>query len=407
MDLTQVAAVLAARTDAFAQQVLDLVWERIPGYEPPRMAAEEYRAAVGPNLVTVLARLAGQPLQDTDAARARQIGVSRALQGVPLDAVVLSYRSAERVITDAFVDAAAGLGAHELTVGLRRIAAAFDDLASASIDGYRVTNDQVTAHYDRLAGDLVNGLTSGVLRGEQANQLGTALGWDADVAMVRAVALATEPGADVTDVVALQRAVLAVLGTDRSGRIVAGSVDGCDVFLVPGHLDEEVLGRLAGLLREFDRLRPRMTLGRPVADLGGAGVSCRQALTAMQTVRRAAAPGAVPVAYDDVLLDVLVTSDEAAAHALIDRVLRPLEGQAHLLETLEALAACDLSITRTGQALFVHPNTVLYRLGRIRDLTGTDPRRALDLFAFVAAIRAHRVLAGAPRPSASRHVSGR
>lgn len=382
---------LGIRLDALAGQVLELAWGRIPGYEPPRMRAEEYAAAVTPNLRTVLARLAGQPLDDADTERARQIGVNRALQGVPLDAVVLSYRSAERVITDAFVDAAVGLSAAELTAGLRLIAATFDDLATASIDAYRVTTEEVTAHYDRLAGDLVSGLIAGALRGEQINHLATSLGWDEDVEAVRALALSTEPGADVTDVVALQRAVLAVLGTDRAGRIVAGSADGCDVLLVPGEVTDDVVVRLDRLLDEFERLAPRVTIGRSVADLASAGASCRQALTAMQTVRRSAAPERV-VAYDAVLLDVLATADEEAAAALVDRYLRPLAGRPHLTETVEALARCDLSISRTAELLFVHPNTVLYRLGRVRELTGADPRRAPELFAFVAAIRANRVL---------------
>lgn len=389
--LAQVADVLEAKLDALAGQVLELAWGRIPGYEPPRMRAEEYAAAVTPNLGAVLVRLAGQPLGDADAERARQIGVNRALQGVPLDAVVLSYRSAERVITDAFVDAAAALSAKELTAGLRLIAATFDDLATASIDAYRVTTEEVTAHYDRLAGDLVSGLIAGGLRGEQINQLATSLGWDEDVEAVRALALSTEPGADVTDVVALQRAVLAVLGTDRVGRIVAGSAEGCDVLLVPGELSDDLVRQLAALLDESSRLTPRITVGRSVADLASVGASCRQALAAMQTVRRSAASEHV-VAYDAVLLDVLATADEEAAAALVDRYLRPLAGRPHLTETVEALAQCDLSISRTAELLFVHPNTVLYRLGRVRELIGADPRRALELFAFVAAIRANRVL---------------
>ncbi|MFA9444476.1 PucR family transcriptional regulator [Egicoccus sp. AB-alg6-2] len=398
MDLTQVAATLRIRLDVLAAQVLDLAWGHIPGYEPPRMRAEEYAAAVTPNLRAVVDRLAGLPLDDADTERARQIGVNRALQGVPLDAVVLSYRSAERVITDAFVDAAATLSASQLTAGLRLIAAAFDDLATASIDAYRVTTEEVTAHYDRLAGDLVTGLIAGALRGEQINHLATSLGWDEDVEDVRALALSTQSGADVTDVVALQRAVLAVLGTDRAGRIVSGSAEGCDVLLIPGELTDDLVRRLVVLLDEFAPLAPRLTVGRSVADLASAGASCRQALAAMQTVRRSAASEHV-VAYDAVLLDVLATADEEAAAALVDRYLRPLAGRPHLTETVEALARCDLSISRTAEMLYVHPNTVLYRLARVRDLTGADPRRALDLFAFVAAIRANRVLEVMATPS--------
>ena len=44
-----------------------------------------------------------------------------------------------------------------------------------------------------------------------------------------------------------------------------------------------------------------------------------------------------------------------------------------LITTLEAYWACGTSIEATARRLFIHANTVRYRLGRIEDLTGYSP----------------------------------
>ena len=42
-------------------------------------------------------------------------------------------------------------------------------------------------------------------------------------------------------------------------------------------------------------------------------------------------------------------------------------------ETLQAFGEADMNVTRTARALHVHPNTLRYRLRRIRERTGRDP----------------------------------
>lgn len=45
-----------------------------------------------------------------------------------------------------------------------------------------------------------------------------------------------------------------------------------------------------------------------------------------------------------------------------------------LSRTIRAFAECNLNVKQTARRLDVHPNTVYFRLNRIRKLTGTDPR---------------------------------
>jgi hypothetical protein len=58
-----------------------------------------------------------------------------------------------------------------------------------------------------------------------------------------------------------------------------------------------------------------------------------------------------------------------------------------LVHTLLAYLAADMSIERTARELFVHPNTVRYRLRRLSRLTGLDVGSFYDLVELVTAVR--------------------
>jgi DNA-binding PucR family transcriptional regulator len=93
-------------------------------------------------------------------------------------------------------------------------------------------------------------------------------------------------------------------------------------------------------------------------------------------------------AYDDVLLDVALLSDHGVAERMVQRWLGPIMDQPHLVSTLRTFLESDLSQIRTAATLVVHPNTVAYRIGRIRDLTGRDVRQVSSAFELLAALRA-------------------
>ncbi|OMQ15266.1 PucR family transcriptional regulator, partial [Modestobacter sp. VKM Ac-2676] len=75
--------------------------------------------------------------------------------------------------------------------------------------------------------------------------------------------------------------------------------------------------------------------------------------------------------------------DPMARTALAERVAGPLEAAGgEVLETVRAVLAHGGNLEGTARALFVHPNTVRYRLKRATELTGcsiTDPRGAWTL----------------------------
>jgi hypothetical protein len=64
------------------------------------------------------------------------------------------------------------------------------------------------------------------------------------------------------------------------------------------------------------------------------------------------------------------------AQALIDA---DAKAQGSLIQTLRAVAEADMNVQKAARILGKHPNTVYTRIERIRDLTGLDGQRYLDL----------------------------
>jgi DNA-binding PucR family transcriptional regulator len=125
-----------------------------------------------------------------------------------------------------------------------------------------------------------------------------------------------------------------------------------------------------------------VVVGPAVEHLMEAAGSTREALSAY----RAAAgwPEAPrPVSSADLLPERALSGDGHARHALARDLYDPLlAAGGGLLETLVTFLDQGLSVEAAARALFVHANTVRYRLRRIQEVTGyspTDPRDAYAL----------------------------
>jgi PucR family transcriptional regulator, purine catabolism regulatory protein len=66
--------------------------------------------------------------------------------------------------------------------------------------------------------------------------------------------------------------------------------------------------------------------------------------------------------------------------------------QSDLIKTLDAYFNHLGNLRATSEALHVHRNTLLYRLERIKEISGMDLDNADEHFALWLALRAHRVL---------------
>jgi PucR C-terminal helix-turn-helix domain/GGDEF-like domain len=116
-----------------------------------------------------------------------------------------------------------------------------------------------------------------------------------------------------------------------------------------------------------------VVVGPPAADLQSAVASAGAALAGLRAAN--AWPEAPrPVLASDLLPERALDGDESARATLVEQVYEPLlRGGAALLDTVMAYLEQGNSLEATARLLFVHPNTVRYRLRRVTELTGITP----------------------------------
>lgn len=95
---------------------------------------------------------------------------------------------------------------------------------------------------------------------------------------------------------------------------------------------------------------------------------------------------------DDLLMETMLYRAPDLAHRLAARVA-PLDWPgSQLLDTLEVFLASDQERGATARKLYVHPNTLSYRLRRIHQLTGLSPANSADLGVLRAGMLSRRLL---------------
>ena len=88
-----------------------------------------------------------------------------------------------------------------------------------------------------------------------------------------------------------------------------------------------------------------------------------------------------PLRADDVLPERALAGDATARQDLIQQIYSPLASKhPELTQTLRSYLNTGRSLENTARQLFVHPNTVRYRLRRIQELIGWDPTEPGDAF---------------------------
>jgi hypothetical protein len=129
-----------------------------------------------------------------------------------------------------------------------------------------------------------------------------------------------------------------------------------------------------------------LVLGHEVASLVDASKSAKAALAGF-AVARSWRNAPRPTLADDLLPERAFAGDPLARATLINKIYRPL--QAHstdLLATLWCYLDNGRSLEATARELFVHPNTVRYRLKRVSEVIGWDATGAREALILQAAL---------------------
>lgn len=136
----------------------------------------------------------------------------------------------------------------------------------------------------------------------------------------------------------------------------------------------------------------QIVVGPEVSDLVEAAMSARGALSGIRAAE--AWPSAPrPVAADDLLPERALAGDGHARRMLAREIYGQLrDAGADLLETLVAYLDNSGSVEATARALFVHPNTVRYRLRRIAEVSGYHPADARSAYVLRLSVTLGRLM---------------
>ena len=224
-----------------------------------------------------------------------------------------------------------------------------------------------------------------LVRGEgqdSLNSWASALNWSSSPVCVVAGTIQgddAEPVIDELRVVA-RRARLDLLAGVQGGRLI----------VVLGGADDPMTAaeKLAGLFGPGP-----LVVGPTVRDLRSASVSARSALAGLHAAP--AWPEAPrPASSEELLPERALDGDAEAIQVLVGHIYQPLlAGGTALLDTLTAYLEQGSSLEATARMLFVHPNTVRYRLRRVTELTGYTPSEGRDGFTLWTAIIVGRLAA--------------
>jgi hypothetical protein len=384
------ARLLAPELDRLAGDLAARILEEDPAYaRAADLSDDALVTACRANLSRAIERLGGLPAAGDPLDAARSTGRLRARQAVPLESVLHAYRLGGRVIWDALLRLFPSSRHRALLDVAGAVWTVLDEQSTAMTVAYRDEEQGLLARDRGAQESALSALLDGA-----AGDPGRA------VALARALGLA--PGA---------RLVVAVVDGAGGHRSVVDACRDLDVvgtWLVRRGVHVGLLQagcRTAADLRSAltGRTSGRVALSDDVTRLSDVGHALRTAELAHAAVVEE--PNAV-VLLEDRLVQALVAAAPDVCAQLVRRWAQPLlelgdEG-AELLATVEAVLVCDGSHADAARRLFVHRNTVGYRLTRVERLAGiglrSNAHRVAWTLTLLAVGRPEAYAAGARNP---------
>jgi len=362
-----------------AAEAVETIMREVPSYARPFSDAMGARIRTAVELALVnfleLARVGSgtdpaEPIAPSTAA-AYELGRGEARSGRSMDALQAAYRVGARVCWRGLSREAVATGVPAATLGAfaELVFAYIDALSSASISGHAdelATAGRARERYrDRLAALLVGG-------GEEADLVAAAR--RADWHPPRSLTAVLLPEGQLRAVLGLLDARTLAMSTEPAG------VDDEDagVLLVPdatGRDRERLVRQLEGRGAIIGPERPWLQVHR----------SFQRVLRARDFLPQPNSRGTLDT--DDLLAELLLSADPEALADLRARALAPLAAvrptvRLRLEETLRSWLLHHGRRELIAAHLFVHPQTVRYRMAQLREFFGDrldDPEEVLRL----------------------------
>jgi hypothetical protein len=375
---SSVADVIEPELPAITSDIFEVIAEEVPEYQRPLEGAFGRGLRVG---VTEALRQFVALIRDPDSGRGQgrdvyvRLGRGELRQGRSLDSLLSAYRVGARVSWRRLGDAGlkAGLEPPVLNLLAESIFAYIDGLSAESLEGYAEASAAAEGERERLRTRLLALLTQQPAATEEEIK-----------------AAAREAGWTLPR----RGAMLACAPEDLAGlapRLPAGSLAstlgelGCAV--VP---DPEGPGRAA----EIDWAAAKVTVAvgppAPPAELGRSWAAAAKLAGA---VAAGEIEGSGAVRAEDHLMTLALSDGGELLQTIAARRLEPFadltpRARKRMIETLLAYLRLQGTVPAIAEELHVHPQTVRYRLARLRELIGDDLDDADARFELEAVLRA-------------------
>lgn len=375
----EVASALQDVLPQMAERTVAAVTVEVPSY------ADAFSGRMGQNIENAVQMALGAFLrlatraEDSDADAqlspaldgAYELGRGEARQGRSIDALLSAYRVGARVAWRELstTAVAAGLPADTIARFAELVFAFIDQLSGSSVTGHadeRATTGRVRERYlERLGQDLLTGASAEVLRASAER---------ADWRAPRSLTAVLLPQSQTRGLAARFDQSTLYLGEDLPG---VDATESLGVLMVPDMED----ARRPQLLQSLSGRRAWVGPARPWTTVQA---SYRRAVQSRDLLP---ANGTEVVDTDEHLVELVLGADREAGTDLRRRALAPLADlrpntAARLAETLRSWLLHQGHRDAVAADLFVHAQTVRYRMTQLRELFGDrldDPRTILEL----------------------------
>lgn len=409
-NLADVISEVTARRSEVIEKMAASIRASIPVYEvrPDEQLAAELLAHVRANVDTFLECVAaGRTPNQTDLGFIREAMERRVDQGVPLEDVLQAFRVGLQAFWETIIDVSAKHRyGSDAALMLALPAMQYIDVASSEVtESYLRIEERLRVNADRAQVQALRALLDG--RSPDDRILGEIAGQFRLERSSRYLAVVVLEVQDREGVAVRQAIEKFGRRGDLRGSLIEVDAGRVTALIALGNIAPDVA---ASRLRDEiltggdEAATLKLGVGIPASNPADLPKAHHEAITA---ARLAAAGDAVVMPDLGVVARaaVMMSSAGEAGRLVPTQVIEFLEEDSAtggtLTETVLVYCDCDLNARRTADRLYVHANTVLYRLERVAERSGLDPRIARELTDLILAMSLQPGQVSMPSPDAA------